>query len=104
MEQSTATIHLHRRPTVVQPLWIYTVEVDGSPVACLTVSHRQSVDVPPGHHRVRARALWWASPTLELDVEPGASLSVDIGPDVRHLWNMVVRPSAFLQVEAGHAA
>lgn len=104
MEQPTATIHLHRRLNVVQPLWVYTVEIDGSVVARLTVSQRQSLAVTPGRHRVQARALWWSSPALEVDVAPGATLTVEIGPDVKHLWNMIVSPGTFLHVETGHAA
>jgi hypothetical protein len=104
MEQPTATLILHRRPNVVGPLWVYTVEIDGSLAARLAVSQRQSVTVTPGRHSVQARILWWSSPTLEVDVEPGATLTVEIAPDVKHLWNMVVKPQAFLHVEAGHAA
>lgn len=104
MEEPTATIVLHRRPNIVQPLWIYTIEVDGNWVARLAVSGRESVDVTSGRHVVRARALWWSSPALEVDVEPGGSLTLEVAPDVKHLWNMVVRPRGFLHVEAADAA
>lgn len=104
MEQPTATIVLHRRPNVVQPLWIYTVEIDGSPAAHLAVSQRQSVAVSAGRHHVQAKALFWSSRIVECDVAPGSTLAVEIGPDVKHLWNMVISPRTFLHVETGHAA
>jgi hypothetical protein len=99
MKQPTATIHLHRRTNVVQPLIVYLVEVDGEVAASLTVGQRQAVSVAPGRHRLQAKALFWASPELEVEVEADASLTVEIAPDVKHLWNMVLRPSTFLQVE-----
>jgi hypothetical protein len=101
MEQPMATIVLHRRPNVVQPLWVYTVEIDGSPAARLAVSQHEAIAVLPGRHRVQAKALLWSSPSLEVDVEPGSTLTVEIGPDVKHMWNMVVHPRSFLHVEAG---
>lgn len=101
MEKTTATIVLHRRPNVVQPLWVYTVEIDGNPAARLAVSQRQTVAVLPGRHRVRAKALLWSSGTLEVEVERGSTLTVEIGPDVKHLWNMVLNPRTFLHVAVG---
>ena len=104
MEQPTATLQLHRRANAVGPLWVYTVEVDGSLAARLAVSQRQSVAVTPGRHSVQAKALWWSSGTLEVDVQPGTTLTLEIAPDVKHLWNMAVKPRTFLHVEAGNAA
>lgn len=100
MEQPAATILLHRRFNPVQPLLVYTVEVDGRPEAELALSQRRSVQVTPGRHRLQAKVLWMSSQALEVEVEPGASLSVEIGPDVKHLWKMVASPKTFLRVEA----
>lgn len=101
MEQPMAIIVLHRRPNAIQPLWVYTVEIDGSLAARLAVSQREAISVLPGPHRVQAKALFWSSPSLEVDVEPGSTLTVEIGPDIKHLWNMVVHPRSFLHVEEG---
>lgn len=103
-EQLTATIILHRRANVVQPLIVYLAEVDGQVAAGLTVGERHSVAVTPGRHTVQAKALFWSSPKVEVDVAPEGSLTVEIAPDVRHLWNMIVRRGSFLHVEVGRAA
>jgi hypothetical protein len=100
MNASQAQILLHRRVSVVQPALRYAVEVDERLVRRLAVSQRHAVDVTPGRHNVQAKVLWMSSPALAVDVAPGESLHVDIKPDVRHLWNMFVRPSRFLRVDA----
>ena len=100
MEQQAATIHLHRRLRPVQPLLIYAVHVDGLPVAELAVAQSCSLQVAPGLHQVQARVLWMSSLNLEVEVDAGTSVTVEISPDMRHLWNMFARPKKFLQVQA----
>jgi hypothetical protein len=100
MEQSPATIHLHRRVKPVQPLLVYTVDIDGRAAAELAVAQRRSVEVTPGRHRVQAKVLWMSSPDLEVEVDLGASVTIEIGPDMKHLWNMFARPKKFLRVDA----
>lgn len=100
MKQPTATIVLHRRLNPVQPLLAYTVEVDRRSAAQLAVAQRRAIEVSPGRHRVQAKVLWMSSRPVDVDVEPGGSLTVEVGPDVRHLWKMVTSPKTFLHVEA----
>jgi hypothetical protein len=100
MEQPSTSIHLHRRVRPVQPLLVYTVDIDGRPAAELAVAQHRSVEVAPGRHHVQANVLWMSSPDLEVEVEAGASVTVEIGPDMKHLWNMFARPRTFLRVEA----
>jgi hypothetical protein len=100
MEPLDARILLHRRINVVQPALLYRVNVDERQVARLAVSQRRTVGVLPGRHTVQAKVLWMSSPELPVDVAPGQSVQVDIGPDVRHLWNMALRPHRFLRLDA----
>ena len=100
MNSPTATILLHRRTNVVQPALLYRVNVDEQQVARLAISQRRTVGVAPGRHTVQARVLWMSSPELAVDVVDGQSVQIDIGPDVRHLWNMAFRPRRFLRVDA----
>lgn len=99
MEPPSATILLHRRPNVVQPLWVYTVEVDDRVAAHLVFAQREAVEVPVGRHSVQAKVLWWSSRVLPVELGAGESVTVEIAPDVRHLWNMAVRPSRFLRID-----
>lgn len=100
MEQSPGTIHLHRRARPVQPLLVYSVDLDGRPAAELAVAQHRSLEVTPGRHRLQAKVLWMSSPDLEVQVDSGASVMIEIGPDMKHLWNMFARPRRFLLVEA----
>ena len=100
MEQPSATLHLHRRVKPVQPLLVYAVEIDGRPVAELAVAQHRSVEVVPGRHHVQAKVLWMSSPELEVDLEAGSEVTIEIAPDMKHLWNMFARPKTFLHVEA----
>jgi hypothetical protein len=100
MNSPNATIFLHRRINVVQPALRYRVNVDEQLVARLAVSQCRTVGVAPGRHTVQATVLWMSSPELDVDVADGQSVRIDIGPDVRHLWNMAFRPRRFLRVEA----
>jgi hypothetical protein len=100
MNSLNARIVLHRRINVVQPVLLYRVNVDDQQVARLAVSQRRTVGVAPGRHTVQAKVLWMSSPEFAVDVADGQSVQVDIGPDVRHLWNMALRPRRFLRVDA----
>jgi hypothetical protein len=100
MESPRASILLHRRINAVQPALLYAVNIDERRVGRLAVSQRQTVGVAPGRHTVQAKVLWMSSPELAVDVAPGQSVHVEIGPDVRHLWNMAFRPHRFLRVDA----
>ncbi len=102
--EPTAAIQIHRRPTVVQPLMVYFIEIDGEEAASLTPGQRDTVHVTPGPHRLQAKALFWSSPELEVNVDAGALLIVDVAPDVKRLWNLVAHRHAFLHVEEVRAA
>ncbi len=99
MESESATILLHRRPSLVQPALAYKVEVDERPSARLWAGQRQAVNASPGRHKIQAKVLWMSSPSLTVEVEAGQSQTVTIAPDVRHIWNMFLRPNHFLRVE-----
>ncbi|MEO8749388.1 MAG: hypothetical protein ABI384_03230 [Allobranchiibius sp.] len=58
------------------------------------------MEVAAGQHRIQAKVLWMSGPTLTVDLAPGQSLHVDVKPDVRHLWNMTLRPKQFLRLDA----
>lgn len=99
VKQSTATLQLRRRLNVVHPLIVYVVEIDGQVAAELTIGKRDSVAVVPGRHRLQVKALFWSSRELEVEVEAGQTSTIEIAPDVRHLWRMVVKPGTFLHME-----
>jgi hypothetical protein len=98
METENATILLHRRANVVQPVLVYRVEIDEHLEARHAVSQRPAAMVPAGQHKVKARVMCWSSLAQPVNVAPGETVTVDIGPDVRHLWNMFVKPYRFIKV------
>jgi hypothetical protein len=102
MDEHQAQILLHRRVSPMQPALLYTVEVDEQPVTRLAVSQRYALEVTPGRHKIQAKVLWMSSPALAVDVAAGQSLHVDVKPDVRHVWNMALRPKHFLRIDAVH--
>lgn len=89
---------------MVQPLIVYFIEIDGEEATSLTAGQRDTVDVSPGRHRLQAKSLFWSSPELEVNVDAGSMLTVDVAPDVKRLWNLVVRRHAFLHLEEVRAA
>ncbi len=58
----------------------YRLDVDGEPRGAVRRGQVLELEVPAGRHAVRARIDWTGSPTLEVDVGPGASVIVVVKP------------------------
>jgi hypothetical protein len=58
----------------------FRLDVDGEPRGTVRRGQVLELEVPAGRHAVRARIDWTGSPTLEVDVEPGASVTVVVKP------------------------
>ncbi len=75
------------------------VDVDGEPAA--RVGHGKTVEVPvsPGQHSIRARMDWHASPTIQVDVPAGETVTVRIGYPFSSILKVLRRSDSAIHIE-----
>jgi hypothetical protein len=73
-----------------------TIRVDDGVVARLFRGRSARVEVEPGHHTIQARLDWAKSPPIEVGVEAGAEVVVEVMAPWSALWRTWATPSRAL--------
>ena len=81
----------------------FRVRVDGHSVGMVPSNGRFSLNVPPGHHRIRVRFKWFLSPVVHFDASAGATVAFRTTvPDtftMRGFVRLLIHPMTALALE-----
>ena len=99
----TSGILIIRRPKgFVDRVRSYRILVDGEEAASLRADSSATIPVPPGTHVVHARIDWTSSPRLEIDVDEGATVTLECSGHRNPLvavFHTLIRRDEYLQLK-----